>query len=205
MDTPFRTLFIKLNTSPSCFFPIPVMITQPFLLLKLKLIRKLNSIVVINDQKYGGHPMYGVEPFFWTKLFLILAVFVILTAAFNAILRKWLKVEKPKLFSFNYVNDKHKKIDRRIRVLFIVLMIAGSSINVLFLPGGPYFFLQPWFLLFVLIFTAEIVRAVMERKYAENPNAHIYTLCQSAFLLVLLLLLFTTDFFGVFESGGLFL
>ncbi|WP_033540904.1 DUF4181 domain-containing protein [Planococcus sp. CAU13] len=149
--------------------------------------------------------MYGVEPFFWTKLFLILAAFAILSAVFNAILRKWLKVKKPKLFSHNYVNDRHKKIDRSIRVLFIVLIIAGGSTNVLFLPGGPYFFLQPWFFLFVLIFTAEIVRAVMERKYAENPNAHIYTLCQSAFLLVLLVLLFTTEFFGIFESGRLFL
>ncbi|WP_281864782.1 DUF4181 domain-containing protein [Planomicrobium okeanokoites] len=149
--------------------------------------------------------MYEVKPFFWLKLFLLLTVCFLLITVFNAILRRWLGVEKAKMFSHNYVNDKHKKIDWNLRIFFIVMMIVCTFINILLIPGGSYFFLQPWFLLFVLIFTSEIIRAVMERRYAKNPNSYIFTICQSAFLLIMVILLFATDFFGIFESSFLIL
>lgn len=141
--------------------------------------------------------MYVVEPSFWLRLILVLTVFIGLTTLFNAIIRKWLKVEKPKAFSHNHVNDRHKKIDWTLRIFFIVLMIIGASVNAGRIGQEPYLFLQPWVLLFVLVFTSEIIRAVMERKYAENPNAYLSTIYQSAFILVLLIVLFSTGFFGI--------
>lgn len=141
--------------------------------------------------------MYIIESSFWLKLLLLLAVFILLTTLFNALIRRWLGVEKPKAFSHNHVNDRHKKIDWSVRIFFIALMVIGSFINAGRIGQEPYLLLQPWVLLFVLVFTSEIIRAVMERKYAKNPNAYLSTIYQSAFILVLLLLLFATDFFAI--------
>ncbi|WP_017381884.1 DUF4181 domain-containing protein [Paenisporosarcina sp. TG-14] len=144
--------------------------------------------------------MYGFDSTFWLKLLpllLILTVYFVLMISFNAIMRRWLGVEKRKAFSHNHVNDKHKKIDWSIRLFFIAMMVIGGFINVTIIPREPYLFLQPWFLLFVLIFITETVRAVMEKRYAKNPNAYIFTVYQLVFTLILLILLYTTDFFGI--------
>jgi uncharacterized membrane protein YfcA len=141
--------------------------------------------------------VYGIESMFWLKLLFLLTVFSVLMISFNAIMRRWLGVEKRKAFSHNHVNDKHKKIDWSIRFIFIAIMVIGGFINVTMIPREPYLFLQPWFLLFVLIFVTETVRAVMERRYAKNPNAYVFTVFQLVFTLILLILLFTTDFFGI--------
>lgn len=141
--------------------------------------------------------MYGIESMFWLKLLFLLTVFSVLMISFNAIMRRWLGVEKRKAFSHNHVNDKHKKIDWSIRLIFIAIMVIGGFINVTMIPREPYLFLQPWFLLFVLIFVTETVRAVMERRYAKNPNAYVFTVFQLVFTMILLILIFTTDFFGI--------
>lgn len=141
--------------------------------------------------------MYGVEGSFWLKLLLLVTVYFLLITLFNAIMRRWLGVEKRKAFSYNHINDKHRKIDWTIRIVFLCVLLIGGFVNVGMIPQEPLFFLQPWFLLFVLLFLSETIRAVMERKYAKNPNAYIFTICQSAFILVLVILLFATDFFGL--------
>ena len=144
--------------------------------------------------------MYGVESSFLLALLLIVAIFLVMLAVFNAIMRKWLGVEKPKAFSNNHINDKHKKIDWSIQIFGITVMVVGYFVNVTRLPLKPYFFLETWFLLLVLLFATEIVRAVMERKYAKNPHAYIYTISQLVFLLIFLISLFATDFFGFYNQ-----
>lgn len=141
--------------------------------------------------------MYGVEASFWLKLLLLASVYFVLITSFNTIMRRWLGVEKRKAFSHNHINDKHRKIDWTIRIIFIVVMVTGGFVNAAMIPREPYQFLQPWFLLVVLVFLSEIIRAVMEKRYAKNPNAYIFTICQSAFILALVILLFATDFFGI--------
>lgn len=142
--------------------------------------------------------MYGVESSFWLNLFLLLTIFFVLVGVFNAILRRWLGVQKPKAFSYNHVNDQHKKVDWSIRIFFIALMVLGYFINMARLPQERYLLLETWFLLFGLMFTMEIARVIMERKYAKNPNAYIYTLGQLVFILIIIVTLFSTDFFGIF-------
>ncbi|MEC5424740.1 DUF4181 domain-containing protein [Virgibacillus sp. C22-A2] len=62
--------------------------------------------------------LHGTEPIFWLKLILALTLFALLLIAFNAVMSKWLKVEKKKFFSYNHVNEKHKKVDWIIRITF---------------------------------------------------------------------------------------
>lgn len=141
--------------------------------------------------------MYEIESSFWFNLLLILGIFFILTSAFNMLMRKWLKVKKPKMFSNYPVNEKHRKIDWGIRGVFILLMIIGAFVNSNRTTAEPVLFLEPWFLLLTLVGVTEIVRAVMEKKYAENPNAYLFTLSQLGFSAILLISLFGTNFWGI--------
>lgn len=120
--------------------------------------------------------------------------------AFERVMRKLLHLKKRKLFSYNYVNSRHKKIDWIIRGIFILAIIVGGVTNISRLPKEPIWFLEPYILLFVLIFTSEIVRAVMEWKYAEERNAYILTVLQLVLLTILLAAMYLTDFFGLFPG-----
>ena len=142
--------------------------------------------------------LYAFESAFWLKLLFLIAVLSLSIFLFNALMRKLLNVERPKAFSHNHVNDAHSKIDWSIRILFIFLMLIGFFINASRVEEEPYLFLQPYFLLFVMIFITETVRAVMERKYAKNPNAYLYTVSQMIFATLLVIVVFSTDFFGIF-------
>lgn len=148
-----------------------------------------------------GMIYYGVESSFWLKLILLLVIIGLLIFSFSAIMRKVLKVEKKKPFSHNHLNALHKKIDWTIRIIFIVAMIVGYIINISRQPLNSILFFEPYFLLFMLIFLTEVVRAVIERKYADNRNAYILTIVELAFITILWLSIFITDFFGVFGQG----
>ena len=142
--------------------------------------------------------IYGGDSSFWLKLFLLLLMIGLLMFLFNTITRKLLKVKKRKAFSYNYLNGLHKKIDWTIRIIFVVAIIVGGLINASRLPMNPILFLEPYFLVFALIFITEIITAVMEWKYEENRNAYIFTILQLVFIAILLLSIYITDAFGFF-------
>lgn len=142
--------------------------------------------------------MYGVEPFFLQKLFLILAIFGVLLFLFNTVMRRLLKVKKKRFFSYNHLNDKHKIIDWTIRITFIVVLLFGYMFNSARASIERIWFLETYFLLFVFIIATETVRAFMEWKYEANRKAYIFTISQLMFVTILLLSLFTTEFFGWF-------
>ncbi|RBP92921.1 uncharacterized protein DUF4181 [Cytobacillus firmus] len=139
--------------------------------------------------------MYVVDPMAWPKLVLLIAIVVTLIYFFEMGLRKWLKVEKRTFFSYNHVNDKHKKLDWTIRISFLIILLIGGGINLGRDPLEWLWFLEPWFLLIVLIVTTETARAFMEWKYDENRKAFVVTLCQLVFTLLLILTVLKTDFF----------
>jgi hypothetical protein len=140
---------------------------------------------------------YGVEPGFWLRLVLLLTIVLLLLVSFNTIMRKWLNVERKKFLSYNYVNEKHKKIDWIIRITTMVSLLLAYGINITRDPTNWYWFLQPWFILIIFVVVSHISRAVMERKYAKNPNAYKVTISETIFILILLFTLFKTNFFGL--------
>jgi len=144
---------------------------------------------------------YGIESSFWLKFILLLVIVWLFFFSFSAIMRRIFNIEKKKPFSHNHLNPLHKKIDWTIRIIFIVAMIVGSIINISRQPLNSILYLEPYFLLLMLIIFTEIVRAVMEWKYADNRNAYILTVVQLAFITILLLSIFITDFFGLFGQG----
>ncbi len=145
-----------------------------------------------------GKFMYGIEPMFWMKLFLLISIFLLFSFIFNTVISKWLKVEKKKFFSYDHVNEKHKKIDWTIRMAMLVSLSLGYFINITRDPMEWFWFLETWFLVIIFIVVSETARAVMEWKYAENPKAHMLTISQLVFVVILLFTTFKTDFFGLF-------
>ncbi|MGG1220910.1 DUF4181 domain-containing protein [Priestia endophytica] len=141
--------------------------------------------------------MYSIEPNFGLRFISLLAIILLLWFLFNTIMRKWLKVERKKLFSYNHVNEKHKKMDWTIRIITIASILLGFIINMSRDSTDWFWFLQSWAVLFIFIVVSETVRAVMERKYAKNPNAYKLTISELLFILILFFILFKTDFFGL--------
>lgn len=139
--------------------------------------------------------MYGADPMFGPKLLLIVTIAGVLMYSFELGLRKWLKVEKRKFFSYNHVNAKHKKIDWTIRISFIVLLFIGFGINIERDFEESLWYWEPWFLLMLLIVVTETVQAIMEWKFAENRRAFIVTLGCLFFSIILFITAIKTDFF----------
>ncbi|MGA4518085.1 DUF4181 domain-containing protein [Solibacillus sp. FSL W7-1472] len=132
-----------------------------------------------------------------TNLILISSIFGLVLFFMNKFLRKWLNVEKKEFFSNHFVNEKHKKIDRTIRISFIVLILYVFFINVSGNPLKHIWFLQPYILLFGLVIVTELVRIVMEKRYSKNKNDYIFTSVQLVVISLFLLAVFSTDFFGL--------
>ena len=129
--------------------------------------------------------MYDLEPIFWIKSFSIVGIFLLLSFIFNTIMRKYLNVEKKKPFSYNHVNEKHKKIDWTIRIITIIAMIVFSFIGIYKHNYEGLWRFVPSISILVFIAISEIVRAFMEWKYSTNPKAYIFTISQLLFLMIL--------------------
>lgn len=132
-----------------------------------------------------------------TNLVLISSIFGLVLFCINKFLRKRLNVEKKEFFSYNHVNEQHKKIDWVIRITFIVFVLFGFFINVREDPSKHIWFLQSHILMFGFIIITELVRIIMEKRYAENKNDYIFTAVQLVVISVFLLAVFSTDFFGL--------
>lgn len=112
---------------------------------------------------------------------LIMLVFLLLLWIFNWVTRKLLKVEKKPIFSYNHINEQHKKVDWTIRITFIVVFLISLVIYQT-TPGWP---VQPAVLLIIFLIVLEVARAVFEKKYAENENDYKFTLYQLGFAVFL--------------------
>jgi hypothetical protein len=136
---------------------------------------------------------------FLLNVLLLLTIYSLLIYIFNKVMRKWLKVEKKKFFSYNQVNHKHIKIDWIIRITFLLLLIISTTMNIMRMQKGleKIWFLETYVILFIFIIVTETARALMERKYAENRNDFKFTIIQLVFISILLFLTYTTNFFGL--------
>lgn len=128
---------------------------------------------------------------------LFIVAFVILFYTFSTIVRKKLHVEKQAIFSYNHVNETHKKIDWTLRAIFIVF-IVGSLVAYMYSDTPPsVWYMQPYVLVFLFVIINETVRIVIEKKYAKNKNAYKATAMELLFLIVFIAVAFSTNFFGL--------
>lgn len=140
---------------------------------------------------------YGLEEDFWWRLLFVIAIFSLLLFAFSTVTRKWWKVKRDKILTNTYVNERHRKIDRLIRGLFIFSILVEAVLPSTRVLSERYWFLQPWSIALCFLLIAETVRAFMQYKYAENQNAYKVTISNTVFAMILYLILLTTDFWGL--------
>ncbi|WP_273851956.1 DUF4181 domain-containing protein [Guptibacillus spartinae] len=134
---------------------------------------------------------------FWLKLIFILFLLWAILHYSNKGLRKWLQVDKRKMFSYHHVNARHRRIDWTIRIGVMLLLIVSLVINLERIPQDPLWYLQTHIILFAFIVISETVTAIMEKRYAENKHDYLFTLFQLGVIVTSSLVLYFTDFFGL--------
>ncbi|MGE7999763.1 DUF4181 domain-containing protein [Lysinibacillus sp. NPDC093190] len=130
-------------------------------------------------------------------LFLIGLLLVIST--FGFVIRKLLGVERKKWFSYNHLNERHKKLDWTVRIIFTSLFLISSYYTIYNDSVGTPWYFGTWFIIIVFLITSEMLRAFMEWRYAENKRDFVATIAEMMFMISIVLLTIKTDFFGLFN------
>ncbi|MFE3574389.1 DUF4181 domain-containing protein [Lysinibacillus sp. NPDC059133] len=133
-------------------------------------------------------------------LILFLIVLLLIIPLFGFVARKFLGAERKKWFSTDYLNERHKKLDLLVRLLFMTLVLISAyyTINNDTVEIAWYF--ETWFIIIVFLVSSEILRAFMEWKYAENRKDFVATIAEMMFMICIVFLTIKTDFFGLFNS-----
>lgn len=148
-----------------------------------------------------GHLYKGSDNHLILNLVILIVTFSLIIFIFNWIIRRLLNVEHPKFFSNNYVNDKHKKYDKRIGVIsFIGYMTA--SFYLIFNSTEDFEITNAWYLFIIgtaFLIVQELMRAYMEWKYLKGKNDYLFTLIQLIFITAIIIIVLKNGFFGVFN------
>ncbi|KMK75157.1 DUF4181 domain-containing protein [Alkalihalobacillus pseudalcaliphilus] len=133
------------------------------------------------------------EFMFLTELFIVIVGSLVLMYVFHWLMKKWLRVERG-FFSEKHVNEKHKKIESRIRVFFIISMLFVLVLNISLGEDEQMWTVEPLFIFALFIIVIEGFRARIEWRYTSNRNEALFTLCRLLFLLVIIGSLLLTSF-----------
>ena len=133
-------------------------------------------------------------------LILFLLVLLLIISIFGFVIRKLLGVERKKCFSYNYFNERHKKLDLSVRIIFMILVLISSYYRNYNDPVEIAWYYEIWFIIIVFLVASEMLLAFMEWKYAENKRAFVATIVEMMFMISIVFLAIKTDFFGLFNT-----
>jgi len=114
---------------------------------------------------------------FWIKFLLIGVFALVLIEIIKILLRKIFKIEKVKkeFFSFNHVNELHRKIDKILRIISTITLISSSYVLLFYNEDLIY-------LLFIVVIVFMIldylVRAFFEWRSEKHRKQSILTLTE---------------------------
>ena len=132
----------------------------------------------------------------WFKLLLYISFIFVINIIVSFLLRYSFKIEKEKrsFFSYNHVNELHKKIDLTFRFVFMMILIV---VNILVILEDYSIQLYIYTSLFYAVLDF-IVRAFFEYKYSQNPKQSIVTISDGIILSIGLLIVFNylIDYLG---------
>jgi len=126
---------------------------------------------------------YELQPGFWMAFMIIMGAVLFLMVAIPAILRRTMGADKKKWFSYNHINEFHKKGDWSLRISFTISLIAGMII----------FSANPFIVLFIsgLFSVSQLgFQAYVEWKFIENRKNYKVTIVEIGLTFI--------AFFGVF-------
>ncbi|RDI39138.1 DUF4181 domain-containing protein [Falsibacillus pallidus] len=110
---------------------------------------------------------------FTLKLILMILGFIGLIVVINMVLRKILKAGKRSRSTDYYVNDRHRRINRTIQFLGLVILLLQFILVLKYDHLYESWYLKPYNLFLLYLISSETLRAVMEKMYAENKKAYL--------------------------------
>jgi len=131
------------------------------------------------------------------RLILTAVLIILAILLFSLVIRRMMGVRQRKWFSDDYINERHRKLEWRVRMGFVVILILDAVI--LFATGAvedPPWYLEIWWLVFVSVAVLDLLRAYMEYRFVDDRKAMAATLLESIFDVVLLIGAITTGFYG---------
>ncbi|ASN05414.1 DUF4181 domain-containing protein [Virgibacillus necropolis] len=123
---------------------------------------------------------YGFTPGFWKEFIIIMGAVVFVVGGIPAIIRRRIGADKKKWFSYNHINEFHKKADRTLRTIFVISVIASLII----------FVDKPLIVLLLSIFFSVSqlgFQAYVEWRFMENRNNFKVSLVEIVLIFVTLI------------------
>lgn len=136
----------------------------------------------------------------WFKLILFFVAVFLVNTTIKFALKKWLKVEprKKKYFSYNHLNETHRKVDWFMRG---ISLIGGlSAVFYVIIGENSIVYMLVYVVAFVILNYS--VEAYFEWKAAEHPKQSIFTLSEMVVWLVAIALVIQSSafFLGIVEG-----
>lgn len=131
------------------------------------------------------------------RLLAILLIFGVLYIGSTYIIREYFKVEHLSWWSYNFINDRHKRLDVTLRGVAVVFILVGYVVNLSRSIENQLWFFQPWSIVFTMIILGQFLRAYMEKKYIKDKNYYKATIAETIALIVLLFVTYQTNFYGL--------
>ena len=131
---------------------------------------------------------------FWIKYGLIVVLVFVCTLIAKLILSKLFKIEKVKkeFFSYNHINELHRKVDKRLKLFSTVTMILLISVMWFYFKEFNYLILIAVIVFAVLDY---LVRAFFEWRYTQYPKQSILTLTEMFLVLIAIIIVFQFNLF----------
>jgi ABC-type iron transport system FetAB permease component len=76
----------------------------------------------------------------------------------------------------------------------LAVLLIGFILNIIYDFSSNSWYLQPYFYLIILLISSKLLKAFMERKYIEDKHEFTYTLFETGFTAILLVLLITNGY-----------
>jgi hypothetical protein len=132
---------------------------------------------------------------FWVKFGLIAIIVFVLISIVKLLLRKLLKIEKVKkeLFSYNHINELHRKIEKGLRIFSTIALILLSYVLLFYFEDLIYLVLIAVIVFMVLDY---MVRAFFEWRYTQYPKQSILTLTEMFLVLIALIIVIEFKLLG---------
>lgn len=134
---------------------------------------------------------------FWIKFGLIAVFAFILISIVKYLLRNLLKIEKVKreFFSFNHVNELHRKIEKGLRTFSTITLIILSYVLLFYYEDLIYLL---FIAIIVFMILDYIVRAFFEWKYTKYPKQSILTLTEMLLILTAIIIVIKFNLLGLY-------
>jgi hypothetical protein len=137
---------------------------------------------------------------FWIKFSLMAIIVFVLISIVKFLLRKIFRIEKVKrkFFSYNHINEFHRKVDKWVRILTATTLMA-LAILMLNYEDLTYLYIIGFITSLALDYA---VRAFFEWKSSEYPKQAILTLAEMFLMLTAVLMYFNFGLLSSYQPKG---